>query len=409
MDDRRRMKRAFTMVELAIVLVLVVVVTTAVMPTIMRVFDLNASAQAFNIMASQLRSARASAVANDGYAAVHHQKADHTAPGQKALRDRFFVAVLHQEVETSLYTQIHISEGLAGGVTKHGTWEPSAAIDQTGQPQYDNGGQNNSATYVEFSLADLPHTSGVVEYNLYMRWGAPASGENVVVEIYHALDDYGKTFHAALISQTTVSREWDLLGQFPFNVNGDRIIVKTEGASGTVVLGGFLLAASNETQVFGMAPGQTVKQLPGSIAFGELKNPGPASNGTFNPVNNTFINGIYDDGGNPSALDENGDFTSFSVVFTANGMLTGIPGGDTVRISSALVADINDLRLWDEDFANAKDVSGNRNGEPGARLLAQFDYARFKQAGADGVDYLNRNAQLLPINIHTGDFILREE
>ncbi|MHC4986079.1 MAG: prepilin-type N-terminal cleavage/methylation domain-containing protein, partial [Planctomycetota bacterium] len=271
MDDRRQMKRAFTMVELAIVLVLVVVVATAVTPTIMRVFDLNASAQAFNIMASQLRSARASAVANNSYAAVHHQKADHTAPGQRALRDRFFVAVLHQEVETSLHSQIHISDGVGGGVTTHGIWGISTASDDTGLPQYENGGVNGSGTYVEFVLKDLPHLREVSEYNVYMRWGAPASGRNVTVEIYHARDDNGRTSHATLITQSTVSREWDLIGQFPFNVNGDKIVVKTEGATGNVVLGGFLLAGISGNQVFGMAPGQTVKQLPGAMAFGELK------------------------------------------------------------------------------------------------------------------------------------------
>jgi len=396
------------LVELAIVLVLVVVVATAVTPTIMRVFDLNASAQAFNIMASQLRGARASAVASDGYAAIHHQKADHTAPGQRALRNQFFVAVLHQDVETTNPWQAHVSDG-PPGTTTHGTWTiVDGSTDGTGHPQYENGGINDAATYVVFHVNGLPHMDGAEEYNVYMRWGPSASGQNVVVEIAHALDGYGKTSHIAMITQTTVSQEWDLLGKFPFNKDGHSVTVRTANASGNVVLGGVLLVGSSESQVFGMAPGQAVKKLPGSIAFGELKEPGPASDGTYDPVSNEFAEGVYDEN-EMSTLDENGDFTSFSVAFTANGLLTSVPGGNKIMISSALVSPVNDLRLWDEDFANAADSSGVRAGEPGARMLTQFNYARFKQADDQGIDYLNRNAQILPINVHTGDFILREE
>lgn len=403
MNDRctHSARPGFTLVEMAIVLGLVVLVATMALPTMMKLIDTNASAQAFNIMAAHLRAARATAIANDGYGGLHHQKVDHTSPGNENLRDHFFMAVLYQSEEETLTQRVLHADDAS--TQFFGDWFVSPATDITGAGQYDNLGVNNSANYVIYNVEGLPHLDGIVAYKVYMRWGGPASGENIRVEVQH----YGGTTPVT-VHQTGASRKWVLLGEFPFGKGSYDLTVNTEGASGTVVMGSFLLATSLGLNSFGAAAGQAIKDLPGSMAFGELKKP-QSGDPTFEPDSNTFGPGVYD-GGSYSPENAHGDFTSFTVVFDARGSLASLPNGDNVALSPAMIspptAEITDEDnwLWDRDVANG--TSGN--GEPGARMLGMFNYAKFRAARGGGIDYLNRNARIMAINVHTGELLTHE-
>ncbi len=73
--DSRRFKKAFTLIELLVVIAIIVLVTGAVLPSVLKVFSAGADAQAYNLLSAQLTAARALAITEGQYAGVHVQLA----------------------------------------------------------------------------------------------------------------------------------------------------------------------------------------------------------------------------------------------------------------------------------------------------------------------------------------------
>lgn len=75
-EKRSRFARGFTMLELMFVCGIIALVATLIIPSILSIFNAGADAQAYNILASQVAAARAVAIQNATYAALHVQQAD---------------------------------------------------------------------------------------------------------------------------------------------------------------------------------------------------------------------------------------------------------------------------------------------------------------------------------------------
>jgi len=115
------------------------------------------------------------------------------------------------------------------------------------------------------------------------------------------------------------------------------------------------------------------------------------------------------------------DFTTFSLVFNPSGAMTRQPNRGDVFFSAGgevpLLGTGYDDALWDDAVANAdtdNDYSAGdpkkikNAGEPGAEAITMFDYAKFiRQQGEARKDYLDENAQLMPINALLGMLLER--
>jgi prepilin-type N-terminal cleavage/methylation domain-containing protein len=67
---------AFTMIELMVVIAIIALLATIAFPTFAKILSAGAEAQAYNLMASQIMSARALAISNGDYAALYCGLAD---------------------------------------------------------------------------------------------------------------------------------------------------------------------------------------------------------------------------------------------------------------------------------------------------------------------------------------------
>ena len=83
---------AFTLVEMLVVITLIVLVLAISLPSIVTAFTAGADTQAYNLMAAMLNSARATAMVEGSYAAVHCQLSDRDEHDQKT-----FLAVLRYD------------------------------------------------------------------------------------------------------------------------------------------------------------------------------------------------------------------------------------------------------------------------------------------------------------------------
>ena len=92
--------RGFTLVELLVTITVISLLVGISLPSMMALFDAGADKQACNIMAAQLMNARAEAIRNMTYAGVHVQLADHNAPGNSALENVCFTAVVWDDPDT---------------------------------------------------------------------------------------------------------------------------------------------------------------------------------------------------------------------------------------------------------------------------------------------------------------------
>ncbi|MBL7133291.1 MAG: hypothetical protein ISS78_04280, partial [Phycisphaerae bacterium] len=66
----------FTLIELMVVLVLVMLISAIALPSVARIFDSGADAMAYNLISAQLESARMYALENGTPAGIHVQLAD---------------------------------------------------------------------------------------------------------------------------------------------------------------------------------------------------------------------------------------------------------------------------------------------------------------------------------------------
>ncbi len=71
-----KLKPAFTLVELMVVITLIVLISAIALPSVIKLFSTGTDTQATNMLAAQLSYARAIAIQNNTYAGVHVQMAD---------------------------------------------------------------------------------------------------------------------------------------------------------------------------------------------------------------------------------------------------------------------------------------------------------------------------------------------
>ena len=92
-------RTAFTLVEMLVVVSIIVLILAVAIPSIAGLFTAGADAQAYNIIAAQLSSARALAIQRQTYAGVHVQFA---APSLTKLTNACFTAVVWDDPATTV-------------------------------------------------------------------------------------------------------------------------------------------------------------------------------------------------------------------------------------------------------------------------------------------------------------------
>jgi Tfp pilus assembly protein FimT len=137
-------------------------------------------------------------------------------------------------------------------------------------------------------------------------------------------------------------------------------------------------APAYDAAEFELATGYLPQAVPGNIAFGDVDE--ALSGSSFN-------------------VDGASSFTAMTLVFSPNGKLVHSVQGVPVRIksNSPLVTDsaASGPALW----SNNRD--GSSPNEYGRSTICLFNYKDFQAAG-DKDAYLEKNAIILPINVHTG-------
>ena len=442
MQTRMRSRRnGFTLVELTVVLTLVALVAAMAMPMIVRVLEANAYSQAYYAMSAMLRAARTTALIEDTYVGMHHQKIDHTVPGSEKLEDRFFMAVVNQSfggMAVNFKEMLEADAGLPASekLISHGGsglgWDlDSLAVDRYG-PQIDNchvseDGMSAGWDYwpwLEMKLTAnmIVHSLGTEDYTLHLRWGSFESDSlekdlvaAMKVTVFHTPRRVREPdFTEVIVDQTLMVNGWSRLGTFPFRApfnHGDyKIRLELEGNFGTAVLGNVFIEPTKGYTTFVKSMGQGVQQVPGTLAFGELKEMGggalPIYSFSHNmPTGGTFDLGIYD-AGSWSDTNQHEDFTSFTVLFSPYGSVSAKSKDNAIVFASNSILMSGPDRLWDGRVANRLG-----DGEFGTKMITLFDYAKFKQNRGDqnGIDYLNRNARMLVVNVHTGEIMRGED
>lgn len=404
MRHRRHAQPAFTLVEMMVVLSMVVMVAMMALPNINRALKANADAQAYNMMSAMIKSARTVAIRDGVYACVHHQLADPTSPGGTRLRGVSFLAVLTTASVSGGDIYVDNSQALAPA-----GWVVDDTYDGMYQSDYlhdDNAAKGTSVSFdTQLSFAG--------DHDVYMMWPANASNAtNVPVDVIHS--NGTSTYY---VNQRASGGTWVLLGRHPFVAGTARVVIRTDGTSGYVIADGVRFSPVLSITAFGLGPGQVPQKVPGTMTFGELKSasgtsaPGTYSDDSYNADGVGAIGGAGMAAENQRQVD---DFTTFSLVFNPGGALTRRPNNEDVLFAmGAYVPGQTSLfgwgdPLWDIAVANA-DTDGNNNaGEPGAQAITMFDHATFiKQQGDERKDYLDNNAQLMPINSLLGMLLER--
>ena len=100
---RYRAPRAFTLMELIVVIGIIGLIVTIVVPTIENMFAAGADAEAYNILVAQLTAARAQAIRGSKYVGVHVQMADANALPE--LADVCYTAVFYYDQASGKFKQ----------------------------------------------------------------------------------------------------------------------------------------------------------------------------------------------------------------------------------------------------------------------------------------------------------------
>lgn len=133
---------------------------------------------------------------------------------------------------------------------------------------------------------------------------------------------------------------------------------------------------------FELVKGYTPNRMPGTLAFGEIS-------ATFVNPQSKFVLGS-----GPTGL---ADFTAFSIIFSPGGEVVKLVNGNFIQFATALAGPIS---LWDPTYAN---------GEEGATDITLFDYGELIVLNTPLQEqYLDENAQFLPVNTYTGRLFSRD-
>jgi len=170
-----------------------------------------------------------------------------------------------------------------------------------------------------------------------------------------------------------------------------------------------LISYDSEKKCFDLIPGMAPQRIPGNIAFGYASE---AISGTDNTcrLDATIGNSATSlfEGAATGTITK---FTTFSVIFNPLGAVTRFVNGDPIKfndqspifndVATLEVARFGSKRLW--RLANTDYVQDRY----AATAITMFDIAEYSSA-SNKVAYLNENAQLLPLNVHTGQLYKRD-
>jgi len=104
---------AFTLIELMVVIAVIILVTATALPTLTSLFTSGQDAQAYNLLSAQLDLARALAILNSDYAAVHVQMASDGSDFATGAGKCYSAIFVNQQVPVSGGTENHfiLAEG----------------------------------------------------------------------------------------------------------------------------------------------------------------------------------------------------------------------------------------------------------------------------------------------------------
>lgn len=143
------------------------------------------------------------------------------------------------------------------------------------------------------------------------------------------------------------------------------------------------------------ARGYLPRRMPGHVAFGE--------------ISPTFLDPSTGDfrAGTMNSAPGFADFTSFTVVFSA----TGTAVMTMADVGNVVLETTNDLFAGNKKLWNPGAANDSGPGEPPVTAMTIFDateVSKITLSGSDPATHLNQNKQLLPLNVHTGQFFPRQ-
>lgn len=158
-------------------------------------------------------------------------------------------------------------------------------------------------------------------------------------------------------------------------------------------------------------------RIPGSIAFGY------ASKGiTGSNANSGLDATLGENDQNPftNAAGTLSKFTTFSVIFNPVGAVTRFVDGEAIRLNpqsktfSDYGVSLIDRELYGSQRIWRMTTAGSAfnyvQDRYGVTALTLFNFTEYEAAGNNSkrVSYLNENAQILPLNVHTGQLFKRD-
>jgi len=158
-------------------------------------------------------------------------------------------------------------------------------------------------------------------------------------------------------------------------------------------------------------------RIPGTVAFGYASKAVPAS-GTTDGLEATL--GDKDDSPFTGAAGTLSKFTTFSVIFNPVGAVTRFANGEAIRLNpqSKAFSDYGvsaiDLELYGSQRMWRLTAAGSPlnyvQDRYGVTAMTMFDFTEYEAAGNSSkrLSYLNENAQVLPMNVHTGQLFKRD-
>ncbi len=187
-----------------------------------------------------------------------------------------------------------------------------------------------------------------------------------------------------------------------------------------------LIVYDSEKRWFDLIPGMTPVRIPGSFAFGYASKEVTGTNRSGaqcrldatiskDDASSLFV------GDTMGVADNIPKFTTFSVVFNSLGAVTRFVNGDPIHFNDQ-IPDPDKTKGQSEIFTDASATDVARYGSRrlwrlantdyvqdryGATAITMFDIAEYASASSR-VTYLNENAQLLPLNIYTGQLYERK-
>ena len=277
----KRFRAGFTLVEMTVVILLVILVASMAMPIVGAIIDMNAYGQAHTLMTAELRATRGSAMMSQMFVGLHHQRVDHdlavtTMAGKTYrpnahLKDRFMLGKVKPSVEGGYQIDVEDTQkvGLMGGWTYN-----EKIYDKIGQTLVN---QHYATSKGAKAIVDVGavvlHTGGPRRYSILIRWGnweewragVDRMDPQARVTIHHAIDPVtGEDETQVDLDQTSTNREWVTLGTFPFEPNTGQAEIECSG-KGALTFGSIYLSF----QMF-IADDSAVRRVPRTMAFGEL-------------------------------------------------------------------------------------------------------------------------------------------